>query len=126
MFTLSKAERLNKKKIIDQIFEGGKAKSFSTFPIRVVFMPINNDQPEQVQIMISVSKKKFKQAVKRNKIKRQIREGYRLNKNNLIDHLKEKNTNLAIVFIYIASEIHNTLLIENKVKLAISKLIEMT
>lgn len=126
MFTLSKAERLHKKKIIDQIFEGGKAKSFSTFPIRVVFMPIYEDEPEQAQIMISVSKKRFKQAVKRNKIKRQIREAYRLNKNSLINHLKEKNTKLAIVFIYIANEIQDTHLIESKMKLAISKVTEMT
>ena len=65
------------------MFEGGVSKSFSIFPIRVVYMPVEQGEAP-VSILISVSKRRFKRAVKRNRVKRQIREAYRKNKELLI------------------------------------------
>ena len=58
------------------MFEGGVSKSFSIFPIRVVYMPVEQGEVP-ASILISVSKRRFKRAVKRNRVKRQIREAYR-------------------------------------------------
>ena len=78
--TLSKDERLCSRKALEELFGGGH-QSVSAYPIRAVFMP--SDQPG-VRILVSVSKRYFKRAVKRNRIKRQLREAYRLQKELLL------------------------------------------
>ena len=83
--TLRKPERLNRKKIIERMFAGG-SRSFSLFPLRVVYLPVP-DLEAQAAILVSVSKRRFKRAVKRNRVKRQIREAYRLNKHLLLPAL---------------------------------------
>lgn len=74
--TLGKEERLCSRKVLEEMFSGGH-QSVSAFPVRAVFMP--SDEPG-VRIMVSVSKRYFKRAVKRNRVKRQLREAYRLQK----------------------------------------------
>ncbi|MCC8144039.1 MAG: ribonuclease P protein component [Tannerellaceae bacterium] len=98
-YTLSKEERLSWKRYIDLLFEKGQ--SFIAFPLRVVYLPIDHAMPSPVTMMVSVSKKKFKRAVKRNAIKRQMRETYRLNKCELTEPLKEKNRSILVAFIYL-------------------------
>jgi len=119
---LRKPERLNKKKIIEKMFAGG-SRSFSIFPLRVVWLPVK-ELDVQASILISVSKRRFKRAVKRNRIKRQIREAYRLNKQILLAPLTEKNRRLAIAFIYLADELMNSALVEEKIKAALTRIVE--
>ena len=80
--TLRKSERLDKKKVIEKMFAGG-SRSFSVFPLRVVYLPVE-ELEAPVSILVSVSKRRFKRAVKRNRVKRQIREAYRMNKHGLL------------------------------------------
>ena len=122
MNRLRKPERLNKKKIIEKMFAGG-SRSFSIFPLRVVWLPVE-ELDVQASILISVSKRRFKRAVKRNRIKRQIREAYRLNKQILLAPLTEKNRRLAISFIYLADELMNSALVEEKIKAALTRIVE--
>ena len=119
---MRKPERLNKKKIIEKMFAGG-SRSFSIFPLRVVWLPAE-ELDVQASILISVSKRRFKRAVKRNRIKRQIREAYRLNKQILLAPLTEKNSRLAIAFIYLADELMNSALVEEKIKTALTRIVE--
>lgn len=119
---MRKPERLNKKKIIEKMFAGG-SRSFSIFPLRVVWLPVE-ELDVQASILISVSKRRFKRAVKRNRIKRQIREAYRLNKQILLAPLTEKNRRLAIAFIYLADELMNSALVEEKIKVALTRIVE--
>lgn len=119
---MRKPERLNKKKIIEKMFAGG-SRSFSIFPLRVVWLPVE-ELDMQASILISVSKRRFKRAVKRNRIKRQIREAYRLNKQILLAPLTEKNRRLAIAFIYLADELMNSALVEEKIKAALTRIVE--
>lgn len=119
---MRKPERLNKKKIIEKMFAGG-SRSFSIFPLRVVWLPAE-ELDVQASILISVSKRRFKRAVKRNRIKRQIREAYRLNKQILLAPLTEKNRRLAIAFIYLADELMNSALVEEKIKAALTRIVE--
>ncbi|WP_321519584.1 ribonuclease P protein component [uncultured Bacteroides sp.] len=120
---LCKAERLNSKSTIEELFSGN-SKSFSMYPLRVVFMSMEKKENALASIMISVPKKRFKRAVKRNKVKRQIREGYRKNKHELLNILNEKEQGLAIAFIYLSNEILPTDLIEKAIKQILEKIKE--
>ena len=100
---LSKSERINSKKLIDRLFKGGGAKSMSAFPLRVVFMTEDADSHEPLaKMMVSVPKRYFKRAVKRNHVKRLVREAYRRNKQVLIDTLEaeEQRKALSLCFIW--------------------------
>lgn len=123
MDNLRKSERLNRKILIDKMFMGGSSRSFSVFPLRVVYMPAEN-QEEPVSILISVSKRRFKRAVKRNRVKRQIRESYRKNKAELSRFMVEKEQNLAVAFIYLSDQLISSAEIEAKIKLLLTRMIE--
>ncbi len=117
-YTLNKNERLCSKKLIERLFSGGN-KSFPTFPLRVVYMCLPPEETEtDASILISVPKKRFKHAVKRNQVKRQVREAYRHNKLILLDALKAKETPVKIImaFIWLDNKIHSSEEIEYKVK----------
>ena len=65
-YTLNKSERLCSKKLIERLFAGGN-KSFPSFPLRVVYMTLDTEETTaDASILISVPKKRFKHAVKRN------------------------------------------------------------
>ncbi len=123
--TLPKTERLCSKLLIDKMFVGGTSRSFSVFPLRVVFVEVEK-QAAPASILISVPKKRFKRAVKRNYVKRQIREGYRLNKHPLFEALQAKEYSLAISFIYLSDQFVTTQEIEAKIKTLLSRIIEKT
>ncbi len=117
--TLSKAERLNQRKIIGKMFRGG-ARSFTVFPLRVVYMEATDDLRAPVAMMTSVSKRYFKHAVRRNRVKRQIREAYRLNKDSLADFATANNRKIAVDFIYLSDRLFDTTFITKKVCTALS------
>ncbi|MDR0746229.1 MAG: ribonuclease P protein component [Mediterranea sp.] len=121
--TLCKAERLCGKLRIEKLFAGG-SRSFSIYPLRVVFMPMEKTEEALASILISVSKKRFKRAVKRNRIKRQVREAYRRNKHELLNFLDERTEGMAIAFIYLANEFVPTDEIERKIKIILARIIE--
>lgn len=123
IYTLCKAERLNSKIQIGKMFEGGVSKSFSIFPIRVVYMPVPKGEAS-ASILISVSKRRFKRAVKRNRVKRQIRQAYRKNKHILTRELQCREQRLAIAFIYLSEELIATAELEEKIKIALLRISE--
>lgn len=120
--TLHKSERLDKKKVIEKLFAGG-SRSFSVFPLRVVYLPVE-ELEAPASILVSVSKRRFKRAVKRNRVKRQIREAYRLNKHGLLDVLADKQCRLAIAFIYLSDQLVESSLIAERMKTALARIAE--
>ncbi|WP_308769307.1 ribonuclease P protein component [uncultured Bacteroides sp.] len=120
-FTLPKVERLNSRILIEKLFTGG-SKSLPAFPLRIVYMPVEGDTLPIATILISVPKKRFKRAVKRNRVKRQIREAYRKHKQILIDSLKNSNKKVALAFIWLDNELHDSAEVEAKVV----KLLQLT
>lgn len=105
--TFSKQERLCSKKSIDSLFSKGN--SFIAYPLRVVYTIEKASNPEDSgsAIMVSVSKKKFKRAVKRNRVKRLIREAYRHNKHLIVETVEDNNVVLHIAFLYLKDELPN-------------------
>ena len=100
--TLGKNERLKSRKQTELLFSEGK--KFSMTPFRVHYL-FNELASPPLQFGVGVSNKNFKKAVDRNKIKRRVREAYRLQKNILYQKVKEKKGQLNIFFIYNGKEI---------------------
>ena len=100
--TFSRAERLKSRKLIGSLFKGGE--SLVAYPLRVVWtaIPPDMDAAFPAQLSISVSKRLFKTAVQRNRLKRQIREAYRLQKAGFYEKLGTRH--IAIMVMYIAKE----------------------
>lgn len=124
-YTLSKKERLNSKAMIERLFAGG-SKSFPAFPLRVVYMEIESAEEDSpaASILISVPKKRFKRAVKRNLVKRQVREAYRKNKYLLLDAPAFMNKRLVIAFIWLDNKIHPSAEVEEKMKKLLYHIVE--
>lgn len=117
-YTLNKSERLCSKKLIERLFGGGN-KSFPAFPIRVVYMYLEAEETSaDISVLISVPKKRFKHAVNRNRVKRQIREAYRHHKHILLDALQasEKPRKMALAFIWLDNKHHQTEAVSYKIK----------
>jgi ribonuclease P protein component len=95
MQTFSKSERLCSKVLIDRLFEKGK--SFNSFPFRITLLEIA-ESSAPIKIVISVPKRNFKKAVDRNKLKRQIREIYRKEKQKTYELLGEKKIILMLIY----------------------------
>ena len=125
-FTLGKNERLKSRKQIEQLFNEGK--SLVVTPFRIFYL-VNGqwamgDKQYILQFGVGVSGKNFKKAVDRNKIKRLIKEAWRLQKNEMKEKLQADNKQLNVFFIYTGKEIPEYKFVFDKVKISIEKLIK--
>ncbi|HEY9343487.1 MAG TPA: ribonuclease P protein component [Hanamia sp.] len=118
-FTLKAQERLKSRKVIQHLFKEGK--SFTHFPFRVIYLETENHLLP-LQAGFSVSKRHFKKAVDRNRIKRLMRECYRLQKNNLKTELEENHKSLVVFFIYTGNELPKYELVSEKIGSVLGKL----
>jgi ribonuclease P protein component len=111
-YNLTYEERLRSKRLIGALFgpPGGGATSYVAHPLRVVWVPVPvsdeaTEVPPPAQVAISVSKRTFKKATQRNRVKRLIREAYRLHKPDWYAHLAAANTPpIAIMLMFIGKE----------------------
>lgn len=125
--TLGKEERLCSRKLIDSLFKGGGSRAMSGFPLRMVYAVTERHEGEPAaQILVSVPKRCFKRAVKRNRIKRLVREAYRLNKHILADALErhEPQMSATMAFIYTDSHLHDYATVEQRVRNLLTRLSE--
>lgn len=113
-----KEEKLCSTKSIDRLFASGN--SFISYPLRVVFCTeIETDEKKRLaEVLISVSKKKFKRAVKRNRVKRLIKEAYRLNKYQYRELLCRYGIKMNIAFLYLKDELPDYAEIEKAIQKA--------
>ena len=121
--TFKKSERLCSRLLMDRLFQGDN-KSVSAYPLRAVFLPVSTDEQRGVSVIISVPKKRFHDAVDRNRVKRQIREAYRKQKHALIEKMDEREQGLLIAFIYVSAQIESTAYIEKRLARLLDKIDE--
>lgn len=98
-YTYPKQEKLKSRNTIDLMFSEGK--SVSKYPLRLVYVPLSQEDESLIKIGVSVSKKHFKKAVDRNYFKRLLREAYRHNKYLL---LEKTDGHYAFMFMYQTKE----------------------
>ena len=129
---LTKTERLTSQLVIDKLFAGGNA-SMAAFPLRIVYMQMEKQEGSQqldgvqqppVSILVSVPKKRFRHAVDRNRMKRLVREAYRLNKHILWNALQEKNFRLAIAFVCITDTLPTFRSVNKSMRKALTRVAE--
>ena len=123
---LRKEERLCSKKLIDTLFGTGGSHAMTAFPLKAVYRLIDNKietsvskeaiVESNVQVLVSVPKKHFKRAVKRNRVKRQVREAYRKHKSFVTLRVNEQtDKQLLIAFIWLSNELIDSVTIEQRV-----------
>lgn len=96
-FGFGRKEKLKSRKQIEELFLNGK--NFSVFPLRVTYQFLPSGEP-LVQVGVTAGKKHFKRAVDRNRIKRLIREAYRLGKQDLLQKAAERKQSASLFFVY--------------------------
>ena len=116
-FSFSKSERISEKKIIDSLFSSGN--KFNVYPFDVRFLNQDENSDSISKVLITVSSSKIKSAVKRNLLKRRIKESYRINKNIISNKL------LMIAFVYVSEEIFTFSVIDKAIKKILKKLSEL-
>ncbi len=119
---LPKRERLYLKESIKEVFAQGK--SFVAYPLRVIYLIDDKELSARSQILVSVPKKYFKRAVDRNRIKRLVRENYRLNKSDLQRTLAEKGLYGRFVFINVAKDLPSFKQEEKGMRKALARIIK--
>jgi ribonuclease P protein component len=119
--TLKKEERLCSQKIIGDMFSSGN--SFLSYPLKIVFQKTESPQAFPVQAAFTVSKRNFKRAVKRNLLKRHMREAFRLNKPSFYDELAAKELHIAVMFVFIGKDMTEFPIIEKAMISAFKKVL---
>lgn len=119
-----KVERITSQKLIDELFGGGRSKSFAAFPIRAVWsLRQRGAHDAPVQVLVSVPKKRLHHAIDRNRTKRQMREAYRLSKQPLLAVLPAEQS-LAIALIWQSDRLESSSLIATRMAKLISRICE--
>lgn len=101
-YSFPKSDRLFLQKEIDALFTEGN--SFVAYPLRIIYTGQPPASGSHAAVLISVPKKKIKKAVNRNRIKRLIRETYRLNRQQFSEYIETQDKYLLIGFVYIGNE----------------------
>jgi ribonuclease P protein component len=118
--TFKKGERLRSKKLIGDLFSKGNG--FFVYPFKVIYVETSEKRAFPVEVLISVPKKRIKGAVKRNRIKRLVREAYRKNKGLLWDKMESRPSTLLLGLIYVADQEMTYHEIEKKIILILQRI----
>ena len=121
-YTLGKEERLKSRKLIGSLYEEGK--SIKAFPLIMVYIQTEHTSDYPCQVGVSVPKRNFKKAVDRNRIKRLMREAYRLQKNHLQEMLKAQQRGLILFFNYTSREMPEYPTVFEGIQKCLSKLVK--
>lgn len=118
--TLSRNERLKSRKQIDKLFNSGNY--FNLPPLRLGYLLEEGGENDALQLGVGVSGRHFKKAVDRNRVKRLLREAWRVQKMELTALAKDKRRSLKVFIIYTGRELPDYQLIHEKIRSAIARL----
>lgn len=121
MATFQKVERLSGKASFEQLMSNGQ--SFFVHPFRIIWMLADAGQESPVRIAFGVPKRNFKQAVKRNRIKRLMREAYRLNKHEAYSALEQKSVKIVVMIVYTQRDMPDFAQVKGKIILSLHRLL---
>ena len=120
---LPKYERICKDADIQALFDNGEG--VSVYPYRVVFLfRYDESRPVTCRLLVSVSKKRFHHAFKRNRVKRLIRESWRKNKAPLYEICSKDNISVDVALVYTATVIHSYEEMFNKTRKAVQEIVK--
>ncbi len=117
--TFTKKEKLKSKKLFEELFEEGK--SIREHPIKLLYLKTEYLENTPIKVGFAVPKKRFGSAVKRNKIKRLMREAYRLNKHLVFNNIEGK---FAFLFLYIGKDVPSLSHMERSMEMAMEVFIK--
>ena len=120
-FKYTKKDKLKRKKVIDHLFTEGK--SISVYPLRLVYLKTEHEDNSIIKTGVSVSKRLHKTAVARNRIKRLLREAYRLNKPLFFNN---SSTSYAFMILYLSKDGITFEELNTKMKLLFEKFLDKT
>lgn len=120
-FKYSKKDKLKSKKLIEQLFSEGRA--VTVYPLRLIYLKTEFEDGSVLKTGVSVSKRLHKTAVSRNKIKRLLRETYRLNKPL---YFNNSSTSYAFMILYISKDGITFDELNNKMKQLFEKFLDKT
>lgn len=100
------------------------SRSFSVYPVKIIFKnePVTGIAASKLQAAFSVSKRNFKKAVDRNRIKRLMREAWRLQKNNLQDTLEQTSQQAVVFILFMGNDMPAYETVKEKTGTALKKL----
>ncbi len=116
---LTHDERLRGEIRVNELFLSGE--SFIAYPYRIVYKTGNSARVSSA-ILVSIPKKRFKRAVKRNKLRRRIKEAFRLNKSLLNAPLEATGKTIDMAVIYLDKEVQPYAFLEKRMKEMLQKL----
>jgi len=117
--TFPTIEKLKSKKLLDELFTSGK--KLNEYPIKLVYKQLNFEDEVLIKAGVSVPKRNFKKAVDRNRIKRLLREAYRLNKHIIHNEFNEK---YVCMFLYLGKDMPTFEVLNTKMVRLLNKLVE--
>lgn len=114
--SFNKHEKLKSEKAISDLFMNGQ--TITLYPLRLIYKIQSDSVDSKTKTAVSVSKRNFKRAVDRNRIKRLLREAYRLNKSHFFNNT---NNEYALMILYLGKDMPDFNLINSKLKLLLGK-----
>jgi ribonuclease P protein component len=120
MFSAKLEPRIKSQEEINLLFSTGK--TTTEFPVKAIFIIKKNMEYNSTKLVFAVPKKKIRSAVKRNLVKRRLKEAYRLNKSIISSNSLDKNITVKIAFIYLTNKIEPMQLLEEKIVIILQRL----
>ena len=118
-----KREHIISTRLIEQLFSSGST-SMAAYPLRAVFRMVERSQTDvPVQVLISVPKKRFKHAVDRNRVKRQVRETYRQHKQLLVDVIPSDQS-LLLGFVWVGDRLAPSSIVGSRIEKLLTRIAE--
>lgn len=121
-YTYNKKDKLKSRKLLDAVFKQGQ--SFTVFPMKVIYLKPEEERGNLLQVGVGAGSRHFKRAVHRNRIKRLMRESYRLYSIPLQQCIQERQQPLAIFVLYIDKVLPEQDLLHQKMQVIVKRLIK--